>query len=99
MRAASSLAAQNRLFQEGMNARRSGDASRALSLFGELLSRYPKSPLSENARVERFRALFHLGRIEEAAREARRYLAFYPQGFAKEEARRLVLRTGERNLD
>jgi hypothetical protein len=39
--------------------------------------------------VERFRALLHLGKTEEARRAAARYLANYPNGFARDEARAL----------
>jgi hypothetical protein len=40
------------------------------------------------------RALSRLGRTEEAAREARRYLAERPDGFARDEAKRLVMPGG-----
>ena len=92
--AASNLAEQNWLFQQAMQARRAGDDARALSLLDQLLSRYPGTLLAQEARVERFRALTRLGEQEEAAREARRYLAEHPGGFATGEARSLALDSG-----
>ncbi len=92
--AAGALAVQNALFQQAADARNRGDAHEAADRFGELLSRYPSSPLAGEARVERMRALARSGRLDEAAHEARRYLAAYPEGFAKDEARRLVLSDG-----
>lgn len=88
------LAVQNALFQQAADARNRGDAHEAADRFGELLSRYPGSPLAGEARVERMRALARSGRLDEAAHEARRYLAAYPEGFAKDEARRFVLSDG-----
>ncbi len=90
----SSLAEQNRLFQAAMDARRRGDDARALALLNQLLGRYPGSPLEQDARVERFRALKRLGRGDEATSAARRYLADHPQGFARDEARQMALDPG-----
>jgi hypothetical protein len=89
--AESSLAEQNWFFQQAMQARRAGNDARALSLLDQLLSHYPTTLLAQEARVERFRALARLGQAEEAAREARRYLAEHPGGFATGEARGLAL--------
>lgn len=88
---ASSLAEQNRLFQAAMDARRQGNDRRALSMLDQLLARYPGSPLEQDARVERFRALKRLGRGAAATRAARRYLAEHPDGFARDEARRMAI--------
>ena len=89
--APSSLAQENKLFQNAMDAKRRGDDRRVVSVLDSLLSRYAGSPLANNARVERFRALKRLGDNAAAAREARKYLAEDPDGFARDEARDTVL--------
>jgi len=71
----STLAAENALMQAAMGAVRSGDDTRAVALFADFLSRYPRSPLAQNAEVERFLA--------------RHYLGAHPNGMAEEEARRV----------
>jgi len=86
----SSLAAENRLLQTAMAARQQGDARRAVQLAGELVTRFPGSPLVEEARVERMRALVNVGGAIAAASDARSYLADYPQGFARQEANRIL---------
>lgn len=88
----SSLAAENRLLQAAMAARQQGDARRAVQLAGELIARFPTSPLVEEARVERMRALFGSGAAAAAA-DARAYLSDYPQGFARQEANRILAGT------
>jgi hypothetical protein len=85
------LAKQNGLMQAALAARKSGDHAQAVRLLDELLRGHPGSPLTESARVERFRSLRRLGRHAEATREARRYLARHGSGFARDEARGLVL--------
>ncbi len=85
------LAEENRLFAAGVEARNRGDATRAVELFGELLSTYPQSTLREMAQVERFRALSRAGQTSRAASEARRYLAEHAEGAARSEARDLAL--------
>jgi ferric-dicitrate binding protein FerR (iron transport regulator) len=85
------LAEENRLFQEALEARGRGDHARAVDSFGRLLGRYPRSPLAEEAQAERFRGLRRMGQTARAAAEARRYLAQYPAGFAAAEARELAL--------
>lgn len=87
----SALAEQNRLFSAAATARRNGDDKTALGHLNQLLARYPSSPLAPEARVERFRALERLGQHEEAAREARRYLADQESGPARDEARNIAL--------
>ena len=86
---ASNLEAVNRLFADAKRARREGHDRQALTLLDELLRGYPRSVLAQEASVERFRALSRLGRGSEAQREAASYLERYPNGFAREEARRL----------
>jgi hypothetical protein len=86
----SNLAAENRLLQAAMAARQEGDAHRAAQLAGELAARFPASPLVEEARVERMRALVSAGAAAAATAEARSYLVDYPQGFARQEASRIV---------
>ena len=86
----SSLGEENRLLKGAMSARQQGKPARALSLIDRLLRRYPSSALAEEARVERMRALLAVEGAAAAAREAQRYLADYPHGFAREEASRLA---------
>jgi ferric-dicitrate binding protein FerR (iron transport regulator) len=85
----SRLAAQNDLFARGVALRREGDAAGALRAFNELIRRFPRSPLAENAMVERLRLLV-ARRDGSGADEAERYLARYPRGFAVGEARRAL---------
>ncbi|HEX7671827.1 MAG TPA: FecR domain-containing protein [Polyangiaceae bacterium] len=85
------LAEENALYQSAVEARSRGDDASAAGRLGKLLARYPASLLSTEARVERMRALARSGRASEAAREARRYLADHPDGYAREEAKRLVM--------
>jgi outer membrane protein assembly factor BamD (BamD/ComL family) len=61
----------------------------ALSRLEQLLARYPASPLAQGALVRKFRLLSSAGRPGEARREAERYLAAYPTGFAVAEAEAL----------
>jgi hypothetical protein len=84
----SALAVQSDLFAQGVRAQREGDTGAALSAYASLLQRYPASPLAENALVERMRLL--ASKPTEARREAARYLARYPKGFARAEAERLM---------
>jgi len=83
---ASTLGEENRLFGEAAAAARSGAVDQALSGFEELLRKYPSSPLSQTARVRKFRLLAKSGRKSQAAAEALRYLNSYPTGFAEREA-------------
>jgi hypothetical protein len=84
------LGEENRLFQAAVEARNRGADSEAITRFTELLGRFPRSPLAAEARVERMRALRRAGLVREATREAARYLADYPDGFARDEATRLT---------
>jgi hypothetical protein len=89
--ATSNLAEQNSLLMNALSARREGNDGTALRELDTLLERFPDSALSEDATVERFRALKRLGRIDDARRAARQYLALHPSGFAADEARALAL--------
>jgi ferric-dicitrate binding protein FerR (iron transport regulator) len=87
----STLPAENHMFLAAMAAKRGGDDAGALRQLDAFLAQYPASPLAQNARVERFRVLARLGRRDEAAAAARRYMAEHPDGFARDEARGLAL--------
>ena len=89
--AASSLAEQTKLLESAMNASAKGDFASAISELNDLRRRYPASGLDQERRVQLFRALQHSGDSAGAAREARRYLAAYPAGYAQEEAKKLAL--------
>jgi len=89
----STLAQENDLYVAASRAARTGNDALALRTLNELLARYPNSPLAQNARVDRFRALNRAGRVSEAVALARRYLADYPNGFARDEAKALVLQS------
>jgi TolA-binding protein len=86
---ATALGRQNDLFAGAVAARRRGDVPAAIQAYQDLISRFPSSPLVENAIVERMRLLAS-SHDERARDEARRYLARYPNGFAVDEARRVV---------
>jgi len=88
------LAEENSLFQSAVDARNDGDDKSEAEHLGALLTQFPGSPLAGEARIERMRALQRTGQAAEAAREARRYLAEYPDGFARDEARRIVMQDG-----
>jgi hypothetical protein len=87
----STLAQENDLYAAASRAAREGNDAIAIADLNGLLSRYPNSPLAQNARVDRFRALNRSGRGQEAVAQARRYLADYPNGFARDEAKAIVL--------
>ena len=89
----STLAEENELYAAAARAAREGNEALAIGDLSALLTRYPSSPLAQNARVDRFRAVMRSGRTKEAAAQARSYLADYPNGFARDEAKALVLRS------
>jgi outer membrane protein assembly factor BamD (BamD/ComL family) len=89
----STLAEENRLFKEAAEAGRSGDVQGAVSRLDQLLREHPASPLAQTALVRKFRLLEKAGRLDEARREAERYLQAYPTGFAVKEAQ--ALKTGD----
>jgi hypothetical protein len=86
---ASSIAQQNELFAEASSAHRQGDDARALSTFEQLMARYPTSPLAESAAVQRMHLLQNSDPVA-ARNAAREYLAHYPQGYARNDAERLL---------
>jgi hypothetical protein len=87
---ASSIAQQNELFAEASSAHRQGDNARALSAFEQLMARYPASPLAESAAVQRMH-LLQTSDPTAAQNAARQYLAHYPQGYARNDAERLLV--------
>ncbi|MGA3123032.1 MAG: FecR family protein [Polyangiaceae bacterium] len=84
------LANQNALFSDAMNARDRGNRALSVTLLDEFCSRYPASPLAQDAYVARFRILSQTGDRAAAARAASAYLAQYASGFASHEAAALV---------
>jgi len=89
----STLAQENDLYAAASRAAREGNDALAVSDLNNLLTHYPSSPMAQNARVDRFRALSRSGHAQEAVAQARRYLADYPNGFARDEAKALVLQS------
>jgi outer membrane protein assembly factor BamD (BamD/ComL family) len=72
-----------------MAAKRRGDVAAALASLDRVAAVHPRGPLVESAAVERMRlyATTDRGRASEAART---YLARYPNGYARDEARALL---------
>ena len=88
--APSTLAEETRAYMEAMALKRQGEDARALARLEDFLRRYPSSPLTENAQVERLRLLAALGRHSAAAEGARRYVSEHPDGFARTEAQEMA---------
>ena len=61
----------------------------AIRLFSRLIDTYPDGPLAEGAMAQRMRLLRSVD-PEGAARAAAQYLARFPGGFARAQARQLV---------
>lgn len=91
----STLAEENQLFKAAAEAGRNGDVNGAVAQLDKLLVEHPASPLAQTAVVRKFRLLAKAGRADEARREAERYLATYPTGFAVSEARALQAQGAE----
>jgi outer membrane protein assembly factor BamD (BamD/ComL family) len=72
-----------------MDAKAKGDKPRALSALQRFESRYPASPLAESATVERMKLLASTD-PKAAAAVAKRYLAHFPDGFARDVAEGIV---------
>jgi hypothetical protein len=86
----STLGAENALLSEAMRLRRDRQDDRALVLVDAFVERYPGSPLLETARVERLRIFEETGAMDRLRRDAERYLADYPRGYARDEASRML---------
>lgn len=87
----SRLGEENQLLSTAIAASSAGDYAGAVATLDDLLRRFPGSTLAQEAHVERFRALSRQGDAAAAGREARLYLALYPDGFAREEAKSLAV--------
>lgn len=85
------LSEENRMFRRALSARNAGNGGRCVSLLSEFLTQFPSSPLRQEAVVAQFRCLVLSGDGARAHRAAARYLSEYPSGFAREEARSLVV--------
>jgi hypothetical protein len=82
------LAQKNDLFSTALAAKRRGDVRAALAGFDAYLAHYPGGELAENASAQRMSILAKLDAARGTA-AARDYLAHWPNGFAREEARTL----------
>jgi len=87
--ASSSLEAQNDLFSAAVRAKRAGQVAVASHLFDRFVVTYPDSSLLESALVQQMRLLVRTDRAAAVA-AANRYLARFPDGFARTEARTLT---------
>ncbi|MGH7269453.1 MAG: FecR domain-containing protein [Polyangiaceae bacterium] len=85
----SELAGQNDLYASALAARQSGNTGAAVAAFEQLATKYPASPLAENAMAERMRLLAatHSPRAVDAARA---YVTRYPEGFARTDAEAIL---------
>jgi hypothetical protein len=83
------LPAHNDLYAAALRAKRRGHAAEAVRLFATLVRRYPEGPLVESALAQRMKLLAAMD-PEEGGAAAADYLARYPGGFARADARRLV---------
>ena len=83
------LSEQNELFGRAVDAKRRGDDAAAIAGFEQLLTKYPSGPLTESAAVERMR-LLRVTAPGLAAAAARKYLARYPDGSDRAEARAIL---------
>lgn len=90
------LREENALYEAGLAARNRGDHAAAADAFAQLLARFPRSILRESALAGEFRALERAGRSSAATVAARRYLAGYPNGFARADAERIANGLGDR---
>jgi hypothetical protein len=84
------LADQNQRFARAMTHKKNAEPRAALRELTGILRRYPGSPLTQEVRVERLRILRGLGASSQAAREAKRYLHDFPEGYAVKEAQELL---------
>ncbi len=85
----SELAAQNDMFASAVRAKRRGQGSQAVRIFERFGQKYPASPLAESAAAQRMKVLALID-VVAASRAATDYLARYPSGFARVEARHIL---------
>ncbi len=90
---ASTLKAENAVLADAMRLGREHHDAQALGRLDDLLAKYPSSPLAETARVERVRALQRMGATAAVRRDAERYLADFPTGFARVEMTEILARS------
>jgi len=83
------LAAANDLFAAAARAQREHRPDEALRLFSRLIDLAPQGPLAEGAAAQRMKLLATTD-PGAARRAAADYLARYPDGFARDDARRLA---------
>ena len=83
------LVAQNDLFASAIRAKRQKRMGDSARLFSQLVDIYPEGPLTEAAMAQRMKVLGVLDGTA-ATRAASEYLARFPGGFARAEARRLA---------
>jgi ferric-dicitrate binding protein FerR (iron transport regulator) len=82
----SALQAQNDLLAQALAEKRSGNRAAALAAYDSFLVKYPSSGLAEVAMVERMRLLSGASAVQ----AANAYLARYPAGFARAEAKKIA---------
>jgi hypothetical protein len=85
-RSPSDLQEQNDSFARALALKHRRASPESLAAFEKFVTDYPSSPLLESALVERMRLLCAIDR-RRASDAARQYLARYPGGIAREEAR------------
>ncbi len=85
----SDLAKQNDIYARASAERNQGHSLEALTLYQELITKFPSSALTESACVQRIRIL-RTTNSAAAAREAKLYLSRFPKGFARSEAEALL---------
>jgi TolA-binding protein len=83
------LALQNDAFEAAMNARRASASEAAIAAFEQFRRDFPESPLVQDATLELMR-LFGSQKNPRSEEEAQRYLSTYPEGYARDEAQRLL---------
>jgi len=80
----SDLAKQNDIYARASTERNQGHVAEALSLYSQLMTKFPTSALVESALVQRIRILEKSSHTD-AVREAKQYLTRFPKGFARDE--------------
>lgn len=85
----STLSIQNDLFARALAAQRAGDLENGVRELDQLLTRYPSTPLAQDAAVERMKWLTALDDVR-AVEAARTYLARYPKGYARQHAQAIL---------